>query len=101
MPHYHYETLRTAHECESVSTILDTLICIAEEAVADGETERAAEILALVQLYPLNKYSKIRAETLFLDLKAEICPRVILDAESRAQAITLDELVNEILNAVF
>jgi hypothetical protein len=101
MLQHHFETLRTAHKCEAVSTILDTLICIAEESIADGETERAAEILALVQFYPLNKYSKIRAETLYLDLKAEICPRVILDAESRAREITLDELVNGILNTVF
>ena len=35
----------------------------------------------------------------FLDLKAEICPRVILDAETRAQEITLDDMVHEILNA--
>ncbi len=91
-------TLRNAQQHEAVSAMLDTLIRIAEASVEAGETERAADILALVVHYPLNKHNRARAENLFLDLKAEVCPRVILDAETRAQEITLDELVSEILN---
>ncbi len=91
-------TLRVAQKHEAISAMLDTLIRIAESCVENSEKERAAEILALVVLYPLDRYSRTRAEELFLDLKAEICPRVILDAETRAQEITLDEMVEEILN---
>lgn len=91
-------TLRSAQQQESVPTMLDTLVYIAESAVEAGDTERAAEILSLVVLYPLNKYTRVRAENMLLNLKSEICPRVILDAETRAQEITLDEMVAEILN---
>jgi hypothetical protein len=91
-------TLRNAQQHEALSAMLDTLIRIAETSVENGDKERAAEILILVVLYPLNRYSRARAEELLLDLKAEICPRVIVDAEARAQEITLDEMVEEILN---
>ena len=90
-------TLRFAQQQESVPTMLDTLALIADASVEAGDTELAAEILALILLYPLNKFTRQRAEELFLNLKSEICPRVILDAETRALEITLDEMVEEIL----
>ncbi|MFN8372774.1 MAG: hypothetical protein U0694_07840 [Anaerolineae bacterium] len=94
----YFTNLRSAQQQEDVPAMLDTLTRIAAACVDDGETERAAEILTLVVLYPLNKYTRLRAESLLLGLKAEICPRVILDAETRAQEITLDDMVLEVLS---
>jgi hypothetical protein len=47
----------------------------------------------------LSDFCRERAERLMLELKSELCSRVILDAEQRAQEITLADLVGEILAA--
>ena len=96
---YLCKALKSAMDGDAISLALGTLLEIAEHLAEIGDKEWAAQILALLLCYPLSDFCRERAERLMLDLKSELCPRVILDAEQRAQEITLADLVSEILAA--
>jgi hypothetical protein len=92
-----HKTLKIAMKNEALLMVMDTLIKMAELMVEKGEKERAVEILTIAMHYPLRQSSKIRAETLYNELETELCPRVMLDAHTLAQEITLDDLLEAIL----
>jgi hypothetical protein len=94
---HHRETLRVAIERGAVPLAIDALVGIAEGLMERGDAERAAGILALALCYPMNRETREFAEILFSELEVTLCPRVILDARTRAEDLTLDELAAEVL----
>lgn len=97
-----YDVLRVAMEVDDVTMALDALIGIAEQQMQgmrceSPDTECAAQILTLVLCYPLNDTSRRRAVGLLDDLAASICPATLLDARARAEQVTLEELVSDLL----
>jgi hypothetical protein len=93
----HCDRLKSAITLGAVPAAINALVCIAEELIARGETERAADVLALVLCYPMSRDTRDLAECLFTTLESTTCPRVILDAKNRAEDLTLDDLALEIL----
>jgi len=93
----YYETLKTAMATGAISLALDALVEIAGAMVESGEKERAAEIIALSLCYPLEDDTREHAEDMFRDLESELCPRVMVDAKSRAFDVTLVEEVEAVL----
>lgn len=94
---YFHEFLRIAMETDSIPAALDALVGIAENLVEGGQHERAASILIFALHYPMRAETRTRAEQLFHTLELGLNHEVISAAEKRAEAITLDELVQEIL----
>jgi hypothetical protein len=94
---YLLKALQYAWEDASVIDMVDILVEIAEGHIQNADKERAAEILALVIHYPMQRDTRRYAETLFAALDEELCPRAIWDARAKALAITLDDMVTEIL----
>jgi len=92
-----HKTLRIAMKNEALLMVMDTLIKMAELLTEKGEKERAVEILTITLQYPMRQGSKLRAEILYRDLEAELCPRVMVDAQTLADEITLDDLLEAIL----
>jgi len=93
----HCDRLKSAISLGAVPAAVNALVCIAEELIARGETERAADVLALVLCYPMSRDTRDLADSLFITLESTICPRVIVDAKARAEDLTLDDLALEIL----
>lgn len=96
MEHFH-KTLLVAMKNDAFLMVMDTLVKMAEVMIERGEKERAAEILTISLQYPLRDSTRARAITLYDDLEAELCPRVMLDARRLADEITLDDLLAVIL----
>ncbi len=92
-----HKTLKIAMKNEALLMVMDTLIKMAELLTEKDEKERAVEILTIALQYPMRQGSKARAETLYYELEAELCPRVMLDARTLADEITLDDLLEVIL----
>jgi hypothetical protein len=80
--------------------IMDTLIKMAELMATKGDKERAVEILTIALHYPMRQETRSRAEALYDDLEAELCPRVFADARTLAQEVTLDDLMAALLGKV-
>jgi hypothetical protein len=93
-----HKVLRIAMQNQAILSVLDILVKMAEYMVEKGEKERATEILTIALEYPVREETKKRAESLYNDLAAELCPRVMLDAKTLAQEITLDDLLEAILS---
>lgn len=81
---------------ESMLAVMDVLIKLSERMVNKGEKERAVEILTIALKYPMNPATQKRAETLYDELEASLCPRVILDAKALADEMTLNDLLEVI-----
>jgi hypothetical protein len=80
-----------------LALILAAVVGAADLLMNIGEAERAANALAYVIAHPASSTATHRrAEELFAQLEAEICPRVILDARARAETATLDEILLEL-----
>lgn len=94
---HHRDALKTAIDLGMVNAAINALVSIAEAFSERGDAERAANILALVLCYPMSRGTRDRARELFSDLEQTACPRVIADARSRAQELTLDDLASEVL----
>ena len=92
------KVLRIAMQNQAIFSVLDILVKMAEFMVEKGDKERAVEILTISLEYPLRDESRKRAEALYNDLAAELCPRVLLDAKTLAKDITLDDLLEVILS---
>lgn len=88
-----HQTLKIAVKNGALLMVMDTLIKIAELLIEQREKVRAVEILVFVQQYPMRPESRLRAETLYLKLEAEVCPRAVLDAKALANDLTLDDLL--------
>lgn len=94
---YLLKALQQAWEEESVAVMIDVLVDLAEGHIQNADKERAADILALIIHYPMQKDTRRFAEALFAGLDEELCPRAIWDARAKALSITLDDMVTEIL----
>jgi hypothetical protein len=92
-----HKTLKVAMKNEAMLMIMDTLVKMAEVMIEKGEKERAVEILTITLEYPMRATTKQRAEDLYVQLEAELCPRVIEDAKALAKDVTLDDLMEAIL----
>jgi hypothetical protein len=95
-----HKTLEIALKNEALIMIMDTLIKMAEVLVEKGEKERAVEMLVIALHYPMRQATRLRAEAMFDELETELCPRVIADARSLADEVTLDDLMQAILGRV-
>lgn len=70
------------------------LIDLAALMVADGKKEESASVLAYVMHQPDIPYDVYdRADDLWIELEAEICPRVITDAKADATFMTLRGII--------
>ena len=92
-----HKTLAVAMKNEALLMIMDTLVKMAEVMIDKGEKERAVEMLTIALQYPMRPATRSRAETLYSDLESEMCPRVMVDAKSLAEEITLDDLMEALL----
>ena len=73
---------------------LAQLVRIADLLIEQGVTDEAANLLAFVLKQPdVNPTTFDHAEDLFLNLEAEICPRVIWDAQDFARSATLEQII--------
>jgi hypothetical protein len=91
------DTLKNAIELGAVPTAINALICIAETLAERGDHDRAVEILALVVCYKVGDDAREAANSLYSELKTMVCPRVVVDAEARADEMTLDDLALEVI----
>jgi ribosomal protein S20 len=94
-----HRTLKVAMKNDAMMMVMDTLVRLTEVFIAQGEKERAAELVTIALEYPMRAVTRQRAEQIYLDLEAELCPRVMTDAKSLAEEITLDDLLAVILGA--
>ncbi len=94
------KALRVAVKNDALLMIMDTLIKMAELMATKGDKERAVEILTIALHYPMRQETRSRAEALYDDLEAELCPRVFADARTLAQEVTLDDLMAALLGKV-
>jgi hypothetical protein len=92
-----HKTLVVAMKNEALLMIMDTLVKMADVMIEKGEKERAVEMLTITLQYPMRPATLARAETLYTDLASELYPRVIMDAKSLAEDVTLDDLMEAIL----
>lgn len=93
-----HKVLRIAMQNQAILSVLDILVKMAEYMVEKDEKERAVEILTITLEYPIREETRKRAELLYEDLAAELCPRVITDAQTLAQELTLDDLLEALLS---
>ncbi|MBC8099243.1 MAG: hypothetical protein H7Y11_07350 [Armatimonadetes bacterium] len=71
---------------EALAALTDLAVLM----VTHGKTTEAANTLAYVMRHPDVPYETFdRAEDLFIDLEAQLCPRVISDAQALASSLTL------------
>ena len=91
-------TLMIAIRNDAIMMVMDTLVKIAELLIEKQEKERAVEILVFIFQYPRRPETHLRAEALYLDLEAELPPRTLQDAKTLANELTLDDLLEAIVN---
>jgi hypothetical protein len=75
----------------NIPSTLAALVGTADLLIASDEKEQAANVLAFVIQHPeTSTPTRQRAEDLFDDLEAELCPRVIWDARENARTLSLE-----------
>ncbi len=93
------EALRTAMGIGAVPVVFGSVIGIARLFVKAGEKERAAELLALILRHAaIDKETQDEAECLLLGLASELSSQVLEAAQRRAEAKTLEEVVEKLLS---
>ncbi len=93
-----YQALRTAMQQDSVPDMLAALLAVADTMLTEDDKERAFEILAFIREYPMYETLREQVEVLYDELKYQLCPRAVADAHARAESLTLDDVVLEILS---
>jgi hypothetical protein len=78
---------------ESREAICAVLVNLVEQLVEGGDNEPAAQLLTILLRSWLPPDIHARAESLYLDLEARLCPRLMLDANMLALRVTLDEVI--------
>ena len=94
-----HRTLKVALRNDAMMMVMDTLVRLTEVLIDKQEKERAAELLTMAMEYPMRAVTRQKAEQIYLDLEAELCPRVMSDAKVLAQEITLDDVLAAILGS--
>ena len=92
-----YDELQTAMDAELTPKVVDILVDIADQLIDRGERERAIEILTFALMYPMRSITIELAELRFRELEATLSPRVLLDARTLTQELTLEDLVKLII----
>ena len=92
-----FDMLRMAMLLEAIPNALAAMFAIAEILARNGENERAFEIVTMTLQYPMHETLRVEAEVLCDELEIGLSPRVIADANLRAQELTLDDMVKSIL----
>lgn len=78
----------------SLAEVMDDLTGLASCYMTDGYTQEAADVLAFVLIQSETAVDTYEtAQLLFEDLESRICPRVILDAQTLAVSLTLDDVL--------
>jgi hypothetical protein len=95
-----HRTLKVALRNDAMMMVMDTLVRLTEILINKNEKERAAELVTIALEYPMRPITRQKAEQMYLDLEAELCPRVMTDAREMAQEVTLDDLLAAILGSV-
>lgn len=88
-----YDELQAAMDAELTAKVIDLLVDIAEHLIERPDRERAVEILAFALMYPMRAVTFDRADAMYRDMESVLCPRVIADAHTLAQELTLEDLV--------
>ncbi|MCB9456181.1 MAG: hypothetical protein H6671_09355 [Anaerolineaceae bacterium] len=96
-PNHLRRVLEISHRSNNQSLVLTILVRIAEWLDDSGDKDSAAELVIFVLEYPLFGRTRARAEELYLQLEAEVCPRVLVDARTTANERTLDDMVAAVL----
>jgi tetratricopeptide (TPR) repeat protein len=95
---YFCQALETAMTVRWISVILLALVGVGALLAAEGEKERALELLALILRHPLGwRWTKDRAAPLVTELEAELPPDVVAAAQERGRARDLEVSVAELL----
>jgi DNA-binding SARP family transcriptional activator/predicted ATPase len=95
---YFLQALQTAVTVQTVPRTLLTLVATAGLLAAEGERERASELLALVLHHPASwQWAKDRAARLIAELETELSADVLAAAQERGQARDLQATVAELL----
>jgi hypothetical protein len=82
--------IQASQQINALHEILRSLTDLADLMIEAGKKTEAANLLAYVMRHPDIRYDTFdRAEDLFLELEAELCPRVIEDAKTEARYITM------------
>jgi hypothetical protein len=80
------------------SVALLSLVGVGALLEAEGEKERALELLVLIRHHPLSwRWTKDRAAPLVTELEAELPPDVVAAAQERGRARDLEATVAELL----
>jgi hypothetical protein len=90
--------LQIAHHSLGIPAALYALIGIATLLFKQEEKkERALEVVSFVLSHPAANYeAKERAESLRMELEAQLTPDQIESGRSRAQTVSLEMLLNEL-----
>jgi len=95
---YHHQALEVATTIGQTYDLPVSLVGIAALLAAEGEKERALELLALVLHHPTSwQWAKDRAAPLIAELEAELPPDAVVAAKERGRARDLDATVAELL----
>ncbi|MCB9449863.1 MAG: hypothetical protein H6672_00395 [Anaerolineaceae bacterium] len=96
-PNHLRRVLEISHRSNNQSLVLTILVRIAEWLDDSSDKETATELVVFTLEYPLSGRTRARAEELYLQLEAEVCPRVLADAHTLANERTLDDMVAVLL----
>jgi predicted ATPase/predicted Ser/Thr protein kinase len=96
---YHHHALEVVTEIAQTFLIPRSLVGVAAILAAEGQKERALELLALFIHHPLSFQStKTRAAPLIAELESELPPDVVAAAWERGRARDLEATVAELLD---
>jgi len=92
------EALRLAHQCDYTPYALESLAGFANMYTKQGNKEQALELLLVVLNHPaILSSTKDRAAHLRAELEGHLTPQQVEAVQARAQAKTLDAILDEIL----
>lgn len=100
-----YETVKhfrivlyAAMQIDAVAEMLDAMTGLAGHYLRQNRTGEATELVAFVLNHDdTDEDTRDTAENLFMELESSICPRVIVDAWTKAQEMQLKDFVGEVL----
>jgi tetratricopeptide (TPR) repeat protein len=96
---YFYRVLKSFNKANRLAMVLETLCGFAHLSARIGQPERALELLALVLSHPASAQEcKDRAARLQVELRADLPPEVVEEAQERGRARGLDTTVAELLS---
>jgi predicted ATPase/DNA-binding SARP family transcriptional activator len=96
---YFFQALEMSAAFRLIPLVLRTVVGIAALLAAEGDRERALELLALILHHSVSwQVTKDKASRLIAGLEAELLPEVVAAAQKRGRARDLDATVAELLH---